>query len=237
MLSQFLRFLALALTIFLVPQPEAYAASSPIQSFKASPATIQLGASTDLSWSVTNPRSLSISPGVGQITGTSISVKPTATTTYTLTATTSKGSYTAKVKVTVLPKPPTISSFTASATSIQSGASTTLKWATKGATSLSISPTPGTVKGSSAVVNPASTTTYTLTASNAGGKTTATVTVTVVTAPSGLNYFVAYDTQLRGDWDIAGILLEDVEQDRHRPLAIPFLRSAANSSGEISRVS
>jgi hypothetical protein len=76
---------------------------------------------------------------------------------------------------------PTITSFTASPASINSGASSTLNWAAKGATSISISP--GTFTSSAAAgstsVSPTVTTTYTLTATNSVGSKTSTATVTV----------------------------------------------------------
>ena len=63
-------------------------------------------------------------------------VSPTATTTYTLTATNTAGTATATVTVTVQPSLPTISSFTASPTSI-TWADSTLSWTT-GATTLKL---------------------------------------------------------------------------------------------------
>jgi putative Ig domain-containing protein len=76
---------------------------------------------------------------------------------------------------------PTITSFTASPTSINSGTSSTLSWVAAGATSLAI--TPGTFTSTSASgstsMSPTTTTTYTLTATDAGGSTTSTLTVTV----------------------------------------------------------
>ncbi|MCY1076656.1 beta strand repeat-containing protein [Archangium lansingense] len=154
-----------------------------ISSFTAASSTINAGQSTTLSWAATRATSLSISPGVGAVTGTSVSVRPAATTTYTLTATNEVGSFTATVTVTVN-QPPTISSFTATPATINAGQSTTLRWATTGATSLSISPGVGAVTGTSVSVSPAVTTTYTLTATNAAGSVTATVTVTVNQPPT-----------------------------------------------------
>ena len=72
-----------------------------IQSFSASPTSIQPGGSATLSWVVTGANSISINQGVGTVTGTSVTVTPTATTTYTLTATNSSGSQTAQTTVTV----------------------------------------------------------------------------------------------------------------------------------------
>ena len=160
-----------------------------ITSFSASPTTITVGASTTLSWSVTDATTLSIS-GVGTVTGTSTTVAPTNTTVYTLTATNSYGSTTANVTVTVngtSGSAPTITSFTASPSSIQSGQSSTLSWSVSNATTLSIAGI-GTVTGTSRSVSPTTTTTYTLTATNATGSTTATATVTVSSTSTSLHY-------------------------------------------------
>ena len=74
---------------------------------------------------------------------------------------------------------PTISSFTASATHVSSGGSVTLSWTTSGGGYVIVSPGSGAVRDTSATVNPAATTTYTLYATNQYGRTTATVTVNV----------------------------------------------------------
>ena len=82
---------------------------------------------------------------------------------------------------------PTVTSFTANPASIKSGSSSTLSWATTGATTIAI--TPGTLTstsaGGSTSVSPSSTTTYTLAATNASGSTTATAIVTVSAAGAG----------------------------------------------------
>jgi len=81
---------------------------------------------------------------------------------------------------------PTITSFAANPTTMNSGASSALSWAATGATTIAI--TPGTFTSTSASgstkVSPTATTTYTLTATNAAGSTTATTKVTV-TASGG----------------------------------------------------
>jgi len=74
---------------------------------------------------------------------------------------------------------PAIGSFTASAMHVAAGGSVTLTWSTKNADYVIISPGPGAVRGTSVTVNPSSTTTYTLNATNQYGRNTATVTVTV----------------------------------------------------------
>ncbi len=79
---------------------------------------------------------------------------------------------------------PIINSFSANMTSVSSGTPVTLTWDTTGASYLFINPTAGnqvgTVRGSSVVVSPTTTTTtYKLNATNAFGRATASVTVTV----------------------------------------------------------
>ena len=79
---------------------------------------------------------------------------------------------------------PTISSFKASPSSITKGQSSTLSWATSGATSISIVPGTftSTAASGSTSVSPTETTVYTLRAKNSAGTVTKTVKV-IVTAP------------------------------------------------------
>jgi hypothetical protein len=169
-----------------------------INSFTATPATIDAGASSTLSWTTTGASTVSISPNVGATpTSGSVSVTPAATTTYTLTATDTAGWVTAQTTVTVTPNgppPPVISSFTTNPSTIIAGQGSTLSWATTGATSVSISPSVGTIGASgSVVITPAATTTYTLTATGTGGTATAqtTITVTPLLLPPTISSFTA----------------------------------------------
>jgi len=78
------------------------------------------------------------------------------------------------------PTVPTISSFTVSPTSINSGQTATLSWSVTGSTALSIDQGVGTVTGlNSRSVAPTSSTTYILTASNSAGSVTSSATLTV----------------------------------------------------------
>ncbi len=72
-----------------------------ISVFTGTPATISAGQSATLSWSVSGATSLSLDNGIGAVTGSSVSVSPTATTTYTLTATNATGSSTAQTAITL----------------------------------------------------------------------------------------------------------------------------------------
>jgi hypothetical protein len=78
---------------------------------------------------------------------------------------------------------PTISSFSASPSTITYGASTTLSWSVSGATTISIDNGLGVQSGNSVSVSPTVTTTYTLTATNSNGSITSQATVTVDPAP------------------------------------------------------
>lgn len=74
-----------------------------IQSFSASPASLQAGQSATLSWQASGASSYSITPGVGPVSGGSVTVAPGSTTTYTLTASNAAGSVSATTLVTVSP--------------------------------------------------------------------------------------------------------------------------------------
>jgi len=74
---------------------------------------------------------------------------------------------------------PAIASFTASSQSVSAGTPVTLSWNVTGASYLIVSPDIGAVRGTSTVVSPSQSTTYTLFATNAFGRTTATVNITV----------------------------------------------------------
>jgi hypothetical protein len=74
---------------------------------------------------------------------------------------------------------PVISSFTASSQSVSAGTPVTLSWNVTGASYLIVSPDIGAARGTSAIVTPTQSTTYTLYATNAFGRTTATINITV----------------------------------------------------------
>ncbi|WP_306591895.1 RHS repeat-associated core domain-containing protein [Geothrix sp. 21YS21S-4] len=159
-----------------------------ITAFYADPATIGVGNGTTLRWNVTN--------SVGDVTVTlsgssvpasgSMWVVPGTSTTYTLTATNNldpSKSVTASAAVTVIQKP--VISFSASPTSVNVGNSTTLSWSvTNSPTSVVIDNGIGNVGASGSLgVTPLSNTTYTITASNLGGTTSAQVSISVTQKP------------------------------------------------------
>jgi hypothetical protein len=72
-----------------------------IASFTANPQTVSPGSPVTLSWNVTNAEYNILSPQVGVIRGTSVTVVPAKTTTYSLYSTNQYGRTTATVKVKV----------------------------------------------------------------------------------------------------------------------------------------
>lgn len=166
-----------------------------ISSFGASPESISAGASSTLNWSVIGATTISIDQGIGNVAlaGSRV-VTPVATTVYTLTAANSSGiSTTATAQVIVsggtVPAPtptptptgiPVINYFTASPSSVYAGEQSVLNWNVSNATSIAVDNGVGTVTGSGNTwVFPATTTTYTMTATNQSGWATKSVTVFV----------------------------------------------------------
>lgn len=74
-----------------------------ISAFTATPGSVLRGASVQLGWSATNTNRAFITPEVGWVAGTSVTVQPTTTTAYTLTAQGPYGSATRTVQVVVTP--------------------------------------------------------------------------------------------------------------------------------------
>jgi hypothetical protein len=157
--------------------------SAQILRFSAGPSSIPAGGQSTLSWATSGATTVSISPGVGTVSANgSTTISPASTTTYTLSATGTDGkTVTAAVQVTVGAVTAQILRFAASPQTIGLGGSTTLSWSTSNATTVTISPTVGTVAANgSKSVSPTTTTSYTISATGADGKTvTAVTTVTV----------------------------------------------------------
>ncbi|MEY2667979.1 MAG: hypothetical protein RJA59_617, partial [Pseudomonadota bacterium] len=153
-----------------------------ILSFTATPATIAAGGSTVLAWNVTGADTISIAPGLGQVSGTSISIRPVATTTYVLTARNAGGTSTSSVTVTLSAAPAGLTyatnpaSYPAGVTiapnlpSSTGGAITSYAVSPALPAGLSLDPTTGAITGTPAAET--ATATYTVTGSNAAGVTT-----------------------------------------------------------------
>ncbi len=164
-----------------------------VQSFTASPQSIAPGASSQVCWQVSGANSIAIQPSVSGTlnpAGGCVTVSPTATTTYTLTATGANGQ-TASASVTVTTTQPgsngpvSVLTFTANPDYTQFATNPSwLGWATTNASYVVIQgggiTSPKLPASGVYVVNPTTTTTYTLTAYGPGGQTsTATVSVFV----------------------------------------------------------
>ena len=87
--------------------PPAAPPASPTVNLQASPNTIQRGESVTLTWSSTNATTLSLSPGIGNVSAEGTQrVTPQDSITYTLTATGPGGSADATVHISVSAPPP-----------------------------------------------------------------------------------------------------------------------------------
>lgn len=96
------------------------------------------------------------------------------------------------------PGPPVVNVFTVQPATVVAGESATLTWQVSGATQVGIEPGIGEVASSGDIfILPSETTTYTLTASNQAGSTTASATVTV-SAPRGEPDLIITDIWLNG---------------------------------------
>jgi hypothetical protein len=176
---------------FIVPLPV-------INSFNATPTSIFYSGGSMLSWNVSSstPVTVTINHGIGKVNSTgTCEVYPTTTTTYTLEASNVRGKTTMTVVIKVLPL---INAFSANPISITTGGSSMLSWNVSGATTVTIDHGIGTFTPTgNRTVSPTTTTTYTLTASNAAGNVTATAQV-IVSPPSLpiINYFDASPTTI-----------------------------------------
>lgn len=144
--------------------------------FTATPSQIDPGQSVQLAWDSKNAASCGLEPGQGTFAprGATL-VSPAVTTAYTLNCDGALAFATVDVRVAAAV---TIDSFTASTAMTTPDSPVTLTWSTTGATACALSPG-GTVDvNGTQSVQPAQTTTYTLTC----GAQTASVTVTVVPA-------------------------------------------------------
>jgi hypothetical protein len=180
--------------------------------FTATPMTINRGQKSTLSWQTSDAESVEI-VGVGTYTGNTgtVDVTPEVTTAYTLIARSRIGQTTSVATVTVVQgNRPTVISFSANPVEIGEGQTSTLAWNVEGANEVTISHNVGKVNPvGSAVVQPSTTTTYTLTAVNDFGQTTAIATVVVYPRPRILSFTVNPTTATPGQpvtftWETEG---------------------------------
>ncbi len=154
----------------------------------ATPANINAGEAATINYTTTNATAVSVTPGVGTVpVNGSFVVSPTANTTYTITAT-GAGNQTGSCRVAVNVNPvvppggglPRIITFTGNPLQIISGQKSTLSWTVENATKVNITTLGDVQLTGTGDVTPATTTTYTLVATNATGSSTATVTISVL---------------------------------------------------------
>jgi hypothetical protein len=192
----------------------------------ANPSSYQLGsanAESVISWDVfgdftsatitaTQGGQAAPNEDIGEVAGPgSTTVSPTQTTVYTITAVGPAGNNSREVTLTVeIPDPPTVS-FTVDPESYINPGSATLEWSVSGVLIDEVSINQGIgvvgVTGN-AVVQPTFSTIYTITATNPGGSTTKSVTVTVY-QPVGVNIFASPNPISVGQiatlsWDVSG---------------------------------
>lgn len=186
-----------------------------ITSFSASPAVVNIGVASTLSWSVSGADSVSIDHGVGSVAlSGSSTVLPAATTVYTLTATNSAGSNMAATQIVVstassAPSPTTSNSpavvnyFGVNPSNIPTGSYAFLTWNVSNATSISIAGIGYVASSGRMPVQPSQTMTFTLTATSPGGNTVATTTLTVSDHPEQLatNYSGTWALTTTRGWE------------------------------------
>jgi hypothetical protein len=214
-----------------------------ITTFSASPASINSGELSTLTWDVVAAKSINISQGIGGVASKgSMPVTPAATTVYTMMAESDYGSVTKSITVTVdttnatnrpgtaiTKTPPEINTFSASQNSIMLGDNITLTWAVNAARTVSISHDVGNVPSSGwTMVIPIATTTYKLSAVNTFGTETAEATVTVNTSTEGtapvIKSFTAVPSSIPEggtsslSWDIKGATILTIDHGIGMPI-------------------
>ena len=193
-------FLSLSSLLLLVLIPGCITVQAPpsantppvIGAFGSNPSAINSGSSSVLFWQVTGATSVSIDQGIGQVDLAGIKeVSPATSTVYTLTATNSAGTVTGSAVTNVnsapLPPaatPPVIKVFNSNPSAIDSGSSSVLFWQVTGATSVSIDQGIGRVDFTGIkVMSPATSTVYTISATNSAGAVTGSAVTIVNSAP------------------------------------------------------
>lgn len=160
--------------------------SASITSFGASPSAIEAGSNASLT-GVFSGGSGVISPGnIAVTSGTAVTVSPTSNTTYTLTVTPSSGTPVSATSTVTVDPVPTVTSFSATPSTVAAGNSSVLTADFTGGTGVV---TPGNIaitSGTPVSVIPTTTTPYVLTVTPPVGTVTGTsqTTVTVNTEPS-----------------------------------------------------
>jgi hypothetical protein len=157
---------------------------TPSVTLTADPGTINSGSSSTLSWTSADVTSCSAPWTSATSTSGTQSVSPTSTTSYTISCSGSYGNASSTATVTVNTGgggggiTPTLT-LTANPTTISTGATSTLTWASTYVTACSAPWTSSTSTSGNFVVSPATTTSYSMQCTGSYGNVSATTTVTV----------------------------------------------------------
>lgn len=175
----------------------------PTASVSATPSLVTIGVPTTISWSSSYAASVTILPNIGSVPASgSITATPAADTTYTIVATNASGEARATAFVKVNPPLLPAVSFTAAPLRILLGQPCVLSWTTQRSDAVMIDHGIGIVTSSGSTnVSPLVDTTYTITASNASGVTTAAlrVDVTPVASQPATSFGVGYQDLIPED--------------------------------------
>jgi len=199
-----------------------------IQSFSADANPIDAGTGTTLGWNIAGATAVSLQEGGDppwDVTGTTTrSVDPLAPTLYALSASNADGiSPTSSLRLNVTP---VLSAFSASPGTLSPGQTSTLSWTAVGTNlTLTLAPDIGLVTGTSQAVSPASSTIYTLTATNSYTSVSRSVAVNLNGLPTILS-------QPRSQSVMAGQTgTFSVEASGPGPLSYQWMRNGAPVSG------
>lgn len=152
----------------------------PTVTLSVDPQEIVQGGTATLTWTSEFAETCAIDPDFGQVEPSgSMPVSPEETTTYQIAAAGAGVTTTAEATITVTPPLPTVE-ITATPTTITPGEKAILSWTSSHAQSCVIQPDIGIVDPSGSIsVSPAEDTTYTISASGAGGTMSSAVTIAI----------------------------------------------------------
>lgn len=165
------------LTVLVDSPPPAE--DAPTASLSASSTSIAYNGSTTLTWSTSGATSLTSNFGQTALSGSLTISNLTSSDTYEINATNAGGTTTRRVAITVAERPKPTASLSVSPSSIANGGSTTITWSTSDADSLTSNFGETALSGSRTITNLTSSQTYQISASNTGGTTPLSATVTV----------------------------------------------------------
>jgi YVTN family beta-propeller protein len=203
----------------------------------ASPATIQAGGSSILTWTSTHASAASLDNGIGTVpVNGSVSVSPTVNTTYKITVTGAGGSANASVTVSISEPPPTIT-LTAIPDTIPPGGSSTLTWTTNNATSATIDQGIGNVQlNGSLSVTPAVETIYTITVTGNGGTSTANVTVKMLDAHLRTIWNGMKTAMISGNIDLAASYFSEKTREAYKEVYTSLVTQLPQIAQEIGEI-